>query len=120
MTFREMLAIVVDRTPGALAGAIMGEDGLAVEEYAPRRGEIELATVAVEFQSVLGAARKVAGAQETAADLEELIVTTSRYQLLFRPLDDEYFLAVAFDPSGTLGKARYLVGTLLRDLRQEL
>ena len=32
MTFREMLAIVVDRTPGALAGAIMGEDGLAVQK----------------------------------------------------------------------------------------
>ena len=120
MTFREMLARVVDGTPGALAGVIMGEDGLAVEEYAPRPGGIELAAAAVEFQPVLGAARKVAGARETAADLEELMITTGRYQLLFRQLDDEYFLAVAFDPNGTLGKARYLVGTLLRDLRQEL
>ena len=120
MTFREMLATIVDRTPGALAGAIMGEDGLAVEEYAPRPGRLALAAAAVAFQPVLGAARKVAGAQEGAADLQELIVTTSRYQLLFRQLDDEYFLAVAFDPSGTLGKARYLVGSLLRDLRQEL
>lgn len=120
MTFREMLATVVDRTPGAVAGAIMGDDGLAVEEYAPRPGRVELAAAAVEFQPVLAAARKIAGAQESAAELEELILTTAKYQLLFRQLDDEYFLAIAFDSDGTLGKARYLVGTLLRDLREEL
>ncbi len=30
MTFREILATLVDGTPGAVAGAIMAEDGIAV------------------------------------------------------------------------------------------
>ena len=120
MTFREMLSQIVDQTPGALAGVIMGEDGLAVEEYAPRPGRVELAAAAIEFQPVLREATKAAGAQDPPTQVDELILTTAKYQLLFRQLDDEYFLAVAFDADGTLGKARYLIRTLLRDLREEL
>jgi len=122
MTFREILTGIVDGTPGALAGAIMGADGIAIEEYGKSTSTLELTAVAIEFQRVLEQARKVSGAlyREGERGLEELILVTSEHQLYFREIDDEYFMVVALDPTGVLGKARYSVRNVLDELRSQL
>lgn len=122
MTFREMLASIIDGTPGALGGAIMGRDGIALEEYELERDRVDLTAVAVEFERVLAQASKVAGALfgTRESGLEELAITTHGPQLLFRHIDDEYFLVIALEKTGSLGKARYLVRQILQDLQEEL
>ena len=120
MTFREILAKLVDDTPGAVAGAIMAEDGIAVEEYAREHSRIDLLAMAVEFQSVLAQARKVAGSLDGDGRLAELVLVTTHHQLMFRLIDDEYFVLLALEPGGTLVKARYLLRGLLRELREGL
>ena len=122
MTFREILERVVQGTPGALAGAIMASDGIPVDEYVRYEGRVDLAALAVEFQLVLDQSRKVAGALYggSGGGLEELVLITSGHQLLFRQLDDDFFVAIALEPTGSLGKARYLVRSLLRDLQEAL
>ena len=122
MTFREILERVIEDTPGALAGAVMCDDGVAIDEYRKEDARVDLGTVSVEFQGVLEQARKVAhvlyGAGQGA--LEELTLRTAGHQLLFRQIDDEYFLVLALSHDAMLGKARYLTGMVLHTLRQEL
>lgn len=120
MTFQEILTRVVDGTPGALAGAIMGGDGIAISDYARPKANVDLLAVAVEFLSVLDGARKVARTLDASGSLEELVLTTSAHQLYFRQIDDEYFLVIALEPGGMLGKARWLVRSLMDALRSEL
>jgi predicted regulator of Ras-like GTPase activity (Roadblock/LC7/MglB family) len=122
MTFRELLAKVVDPTPGGRAAVIMGSDGIPVEEYRAQGEGLDLPTVAVEFQRVLEEAHKVTGllGSDGGGPLQEVILETAQLQILFRPIDHEYYLIVALDRNGFLGKARYLVSSLLQDLREEL
>ncbi|MFQ5513089.1 MAG: roadblock/LC7 domain-containing protein [Myxococcota bacterium] len=122
MTFRQILEKIVNDTPGALAGAIMAADGIPVDEYGRSAERVDLASMAVEFQRVLEQARKVSGTiyEGRTPVLQELILITSGHQLLFRQIDDEFFVTVALTPLGSLGKARYLVRSLLDDLRREL
>lgn len=124
MTFREILAKIVDPTPGAVAGVIMAADGIPLEEYRVpgAAGEVDLSSVAVEFQRVLEQARKVAGALYGGSGeaLSELVLVTSGHQLLFRQVDEEFSLVVALDPAGSLGKARYLARMLLQEVREAL
>ncbi len=122
MTFREILERVVLQTPGALAGAVMAADGIPVDEFERAEGSVELAAVAVEFQSVLDQSRKVAGALygKSGGGLQELILITSGHQLFFRQIDDEFFVIIALETTGSLGKARYLVRSLLRELQEAL
>ncbi len=120
MTFQEILARVVDGSPGALAGAIMGGDGIPICDYARGGAKVDLLAVAVEFLTVLEGARKVAQTLDPKGALDELVLTTSAHQLFFRRIDDEYFLVVALEPSGMLGKARWLVRSLMDALRSEL
>ena len=122
MTFEQILARVVDGTPGALAGAIMSRDGVPFGEYATADSEVDLASLGVEYGPVFDQAAKVAGSLggHASAGLEELILATGELQLLFRQIDDEYFLIVALERFGTLGKARYLIRSVLEDLHREL
>jgi predicted regulator of Ras-like GTPase activity (Roadblock/LC7/MglB family) len=122
MTLREILAKLVEETPGALAAAVMGADGIPVDEFARPNSRLELPAVAVEFQRVVEEARKVSASLYGSGDaaLNELVLVTAHHQLLFRPVDREYFVVVALDPTGLLGKARYRVRSLLHDLREEL
>jgi predicted regulator of Ras-like GTPase activity (Roadblock/LC7/MglB family) len=122
MMFREVLAGIIDGTPGALAGAIMGSDGIPVDEYRAVQDSLDLDTVAIEFQRVLEQAIKVASALygPDGGELEELVLRTSAHQLLFRQLDDEHFVVIALAPGGMLGKARYLLRSVLHKVRQEL
>jgi predicted regulator of Ras-like GTPase activity (Roadblock/LC7/MglB family) len=122
MMFREVLAGIIDGTPGALAGAIMGSDGIPVDEYRAVQDSLDLDTVAIEFQRVLEQAIKVASALygPDGGELEELVLRTSSHQLLFRQVDDEHFVVIALAPDGMLGKARYLLRSVLHKVRQEL
>lgn len=122
MTFREILEHVVGQTPGALAGAIMGTDGIPVEEWAAPESDVDLSSLTVEFSGVFDQLRKVSGSIYGGAGdaLEELILTTRDHQLLFRPIDEEYLFVVALDPLGMTGKARYLVRSVMDELRREL
>lgn len=122
MTFREVLAKVVEETPGARAALVMGADGIAVEEYQGSTEPIDVAAIAVECQRLLDQAHKAMGALEgeVGGELEELVLQTQRHQILFHPVDEEYFLVVALDRFGLLGKARYLVAGLLHEIREEL
>ena len=121
MTFREVLAKIVDGTPGAVAATVMGQDGIAIDEYIARP-TLDLAAVAVESEQFLTQARKLCGSlfEHPENRLEELVLTTRSNQLLFREIDRDYFLIVVLDEFGVLGKARYLVASTLQELREEL
>ncbi len=122
MTFQEILETIVRGTPGRLAGAVMANDGIPVDEYVRDGAEVDLAGLAVEFQRVLEQSSKVAGAlyQTPGEALRELVLVTAGHQLLFRPIDEDFFLVIVLEPSGSLGKARYLVRTVLHNLKDAL
>jgi predicted regulator of Ras-like GTPase activity (Roadblock/LC7/MglB family) len=122
MTFHEILQKLVEETPGALAAAIMGDDGIPIDEFRAEGARLDVSALAVEFQRVVQEAQKTAGAlyDDPQAGLSELILITRGHQLLFREIDPEYFVVIALSPEGTLGKARYLVRSLLQELREEL
>ena len=121
MTFREILEHVVGQTPGAVAGSIMGTDGVAIEEFAASGADLDLNTLTVEYGAVLEQLRKVSGSLYGDAEaLEEIVICARDHQLFFRPIDEDYLFVVALEPNGMLGKARYLVRSVLGALREEL
>ncbi len=122
MTFLEILTTVVEGTPGALAGAIMASDGIPVEEHVREAADVDLAALAVEFQRVLEQSNKVAGALYRGEDeaLRELILIMAGHQILFRVIDSDFFVVIVLEPGGSLGKARYLIRTVLHQLKDAL
>ena len=123
MSFGSILRGIVEQCGDALGAALMGNDGIAIDEFAtePRGDEpaFDIATAGVEFGRILDDVRKASDALG-GGDVEETIVRTARFLLVFRIVDDEYFVVVAIRPDGNLGKARYLIRRSLLAIREEL
>lgn len=118
--FEEVLREVVDGTEGAIAGLLMGYDGIPVEQYV-RDDSVELPvdTVGQEYSVILKEIRKAAEMLE-AGEAREMAVKAERMITVVRMLNDEYFVAVTLRPEGNLGKARFLLRTRTPKLLEEL
>jgi predicted regulator of Ras-like GTPase activity (Roadblock/LC7/MglB family) len=113
---------LVERTPGALAAAVMAGDGVAIDEYAREGAEVDLGAIAVEFGRIFNQCQKVSESLYGPRDgeLAELLLVAGGHQLLFRRLDEDSFLLLALEQTGLVGKARWLARSLLQDIREAL
>jgi predicted regulator of Ras-like GTPase activity (Roadblock/LC7/MglB family) len=124
MSFDSILRTIVDGCGGGLAAALLGNDGIPIEQVVAERagealGEEDVTAAGVEFGRILDEMRKAADAISGGA-VHEAVVTLARFTLVLRPVDGDTFLALALAPDGNLGKARYLIRRHLFALRDEL
>jgi predicted regulator of Ras-like GTPase activity (Roadblock/LC7/MglB family) len=123
MAFAPLLRAIVDGCRGGLGAALVGYDGMPIEEVlsanAPASLSEELSTAGVEFGRILAEIRKASDALAGGA-LLDVTVRLSRLSFVFCGVDDDTFVAVAVAPEGNPGQARYLVRRQMPALRAEL
>ncbi|HJL40226.1 MAG TPA: hypothetical protein RMG48_02910 [Myxococcales bacterium LLY-WYZ-16_1] len=110
--FRVPLESICHGLPDAVAATLMGADGIPVEtvERDPAASdEPDVPSLLVEFSSLLGQMRRSAQ-MFAAGPLEEVSIASERLVTIIRPLNEEYFVAVALRPgSSSTSKGRYLL-----------
>lgn len=106
--FKEILQDLVDRTDGGVAGLLMASDGIAIDQYAKGDGPFDIEAVGMEYSVVLKGVQRAGEMLDTGAT-NEVSVKTERLTTIVRMLSDEYFVALAVEPGGNVGKARYLL-----------
>ena len=124
MSFTSILREIVENCEGGLGAALMGNDGIPIEEFSAEGAEgegaaPEISMLGVEFGRVLEEVRKASDSVRGGA-LCETVFSLSRFLLIFQPVDEDTFLLLALAPDGNLGKARYLMRRQMLALRQEL
>jgi predicted regulator of Ras-like GTPase activity (Roadblock/LC7/MglB family) len=130
MNFTSTLRTIVDECGGGIGAALMGSDGIPIEQVEARElpgsaggdaaavGE-EIAALGVEFGRILDEARKAADSLG-GGPVEEACLRMARFWVLLRTLDAETFLVLVLTPDGNLGKARFLMRRHLAELREHL
>ena len=124
MSFASILQEIVDECGGGLAAALMGADGIAIEQV-EASGESggslgqEVDALGVEFGRILDEMRKASDSVAGGA-LEEVSVRLANFWVLMRMVDEETYLVLAIEPNGNAGKARFLMRRQLMALREEL
>lgn len=123
MSFASLLREIVEGCRGGLGAALLGFDGMPIEqvvaEDAPEALADDLGTAGVEFGRILADVRKAADAL-AGGSLLDLTVRLSRMSFVFCGVDDDTFVAVALSPDGNTGQARYLIRRQMPALRAEL
>ena len=123
MSFASLLREIVEKCRGGLGAALLGNDGMPIEqvvaEGAPEALAEDLATAGVEFGRILAEVRKTSDAL-AGGSLLDLTVRLSRMSFVFCGVDDDTFLAVVVAPDGNTGQARYLIRRHMPALRAEL
>lgn len=105
--FRESIEKIIGKCDGAVAGVVMGFDGIAVD-VATRDQKMDVQTISMEFSFVLGQVRKAAEILEVG-ELEEVSIRSKDLIFIIRVLNEDYFLGVAMKPEGNFGKGRFLM-----------
>ncbi len=129
MNFEAILRTIVDGCGGGIGAALMGNDGIPIEEFTASNppgsspaGEfgqpVEVGIAGVEFGRILTDIRRASDALG-GGSLEETIIRVKGFMLVFQPIDDENFLVLALARDGNLGKARYLIRRHVRAIREE-
>jgi len=129
MNFEAILRAIVEGCGGGIGAALMGNDGIPIEEFtptpsphSPSAGDagqpVEVGIAGVEFGRILTDIRRASDALG-GGSLEETIIRVKGFTLIFQPIDDENFLVLALARDGNLGKARYLIRRHVHAVRQE-
>ena len=122
MSFETILRTVLEDCAGDAVGvALMGPDGIPIEqlEVSGRGVELDPVALGVEFGRILGEAGKASQAVG-GGELAEMAVRTESFWLLMRMVDEEYFLLLALEPEANLGKARFVLRRHTVSVQSEL
>lgn len=126
MTFGEILQSIVDDCGGGWSAALMGLDGIAIEQVVPRDGvdssdplEGDVTHAGIEFGRIVADMAK-ASDSIGAGEVRESVILLDAIHLIFHMVDDDLMLVLALAPDGNLGKARYLIRRSLGEIRAEL
>jgi predicted regulator of Ras-like GTPase activity (Roadblock/LC7/MglB family) len=120
MGFREHLQRVVDNVPGAVSGAVLGYDGIAIDTYEVQPGLYDATVVLPEYAAIAHQAGQSATRVPNVGEFRDMIVQTDNLACLIRPLTAEYIIAVLLTPQAMMGKARYLMRVVAPALTKEL
>ena len=119
--FKEALRQIVEGTDGAIAGLLMGFDGIAVESYTRdgSEGTKDITEIGMEFSVILGSIKRASESLESGG-AREVAIQSEHLTTLIRVLNDEYFVALTLRPDGNSGKGRFVLRTAAPRLMQEL
>lgn len=117
--FAQLLRAIVGRVEGSLGALIMGLDGIAVEQIQEQPNyEERLNMVAAAHATLLRNSMRMTSDVGVGA-LNEITIMSSEMTLVMKLINREYFLLIALQPGGNLGRARFELRKAQLQLEEE-
>lgn len=118
MPFKKLLGELVDTVPGGLGAVIVDWEGESVDQAGPM-DEYELKVVGAHKGVILHNLRDAIG-RLGGDDLQEVVVTTRKMQILILPVTIDYFMVFALTPGDVLGRALFESRRCVAELKKEI
>ena len=124
MSFESILQKILEGNDDAIGIELMGNDGIPIVHVSGDHsiesplGE-DLGSAGAEFGRILGDIHKASDALGGGL-VNEVVISLSRFTLLFREIADDVVLVLALGPEGNLGKSRYRMRRYEREIPDEL
>jgi predicted regulator of Ras-like GTPase activity (Roadblock/LC7/MglB family) len=107
MGFAETLNYITERVEGCAAAIILGIDGIAIERQIKDVDPLlDIDLIATEFTTLVRRNMRTATDAEMG-EVREMVFVTDLLTLVLRPITPEYFLMLALNPGGNVGRARF-------------
>ena len=117
--FREALERVVEGTEGGMAGLLMDLEGIPLETYTRGEPSFDIEVIGAELSVLIKSVQRAIEMLE-AGETKEVALQSDRLVTVVRMLTDTYFMALALEPGGNIGKGRYLMRVAAPGLVEEL
>lgn len=107
LSFTDTLAQMLSRIEGGVAAIILGIDGIPIERHvAEPLSTLDIDSVATEFTTLLRRSARTA-VDTGLGELREMMLATDDMTFLLRPITPDYFLLLALNRGGNVGRARF-------------
>lgn len=117
--FKETLEAVLANLEDGLGVLIMGLDGISVEKILRPEGEaVNLDVAAAEVASLVRNTQRL-GRNIGLDGLQELTLRFEKIKILVQMVGQEYFLILALQSEGNIGRARYQLRKAELELARE-
>ncbi len=118
MSFEESLRRITNNMEDSLGVALVGMDGIVVEEH-KRDLLLDLDSLSAEYCSLIKNLGKTADSQSMGI-MQELSVVADKSTIILKRINEEYFLLLVVGSDGNFGKGRFLMRREMYYLEKEL
>lgn len=118
MSFSTTLKEMVQSVGGAVSAAVIGLDGIPVEDYTVEN-IVNLDDFVAEASSVISAIKTASGTLNFG-EIEEFSISLDKCTLLFRKINIDYYAVLILKPGGNAGKGRFIIRTSVPRLEKDL
>ena len=118
MSFVESLRRVTNNLKDSKGIALVGMDGIIVEEH-KKDPTLDLQSLGAEYSAMMREVQRVNASLQTG-DVAEISVLTDKVTVISRQISKEYFLVLVVEPEGNVGKGRFLIRREIAALEKEL
>lgn len=118
MSFVESLRRVTNNLKDSKGIALVGMDGIVVEEH-KKDPTLDLQSLGAEYSSMMREVQKTSAALQMG-DAREVSVLTDKAIVITRQISPEYFLVLVVESEGNFGKGRFLMRKEIASIEKEL
>lgn len=107
MSFTDTLVRIANRIEGCAAVLILGIDGIPIDSHVHEMDPtFDIDSIATELTTLVRRGMRTASDTELG-EMREMVLATDIMSFLLRPITPEYFLLLALNPGGNVGRARF-------------
>lgn len=118
MSFEESLRRVTNNIEDSLGVAMVGMDGMVVEEH-KKDPLLDLQSLGAEYCAVIKDIERVSSSLGLGSG-REISVVTDKAIVILKKINEEYFLLLVLGSEGNFGKGRFLLKREIAFLEKEL
>lgn len=118
MDFKTILNEIVANVDGAIGAGLVGTDGIVIEQTA-LKGDFNISDVGAEYATIIKNAKK-ASENFGLGKTSEILISTEKATMIMNTVSSDYFVAIALNLDGNLGRGRLEVKKALPKFEKEL
>jgi uncharacterized protein len=104
MDFKAILHEIIGNVDGAIGAGLVGTDGIVIDQVS-LKGTFDISSVGAEYATIVKNAKKASdnfGLGKTS----EIMISTEKAMMIMMTVSKEYFISMALELDGNLGRGR--------------
>jgi len=118
MDFKSVLQKIVTSVDGAIGAGVIGEDGIAIDQFSAKT-DFDITAAGAEYSTIISSAKK-ASTSFGLGKTNEVLISTEKATMIMMMVGDNYFVTLALNIDGNLGRGRLELKKSIPDLEKML
>jgi predicted regulator of Ras-like GTPase activity (Roadblock/LC7/MglB family) len=116
MDFKTVLKRIVENVDGAIGAGVIGEDGIAIDQFSTKP-DFDISAAGAEYSTIISSAKK-ASQSFGLGKTNEVLISTEKATMIMMVLGKSYFVTLALNLDGNLGRGRLELKKAIPDLEK--